>query len=230
MKTRNILFTGLVSVAALLSSCNDFQEINEDPNLVGEDKVKPQWFLNASIMGDQMNPEIAERIFILYWDRASRFNRGSGFTIGTDNNDYSTIYLSNDYAVGWLNQVTKAIQLGERMVANGEADTYPYYKNVIQMSRIWRAYLNSEVADGFGPIPALAAFSGVPAEYDSVEAIYQFILKEYGKLSLRWTPPWICPLWLTRMLSMREMLRNGRSTPTPCVCVWRCVSRLSILP
>lgn len=29
MKTRNILFTGLVSVAALLSSCNDFQEINE---------------------------------------------------------------------------------------------------------------------------------------------------------------------------------------------------------
>ena len=38
------------------------------------------------------------------------------------------------------------------MVANGEADTYPYYKNVIQMSRIWRAYLNSEVADGFGPI------------------------------------------------------------------------------
>ena len=178
MKTRNILFTGLVSVAALLSSCNDFQEINEDPNLVGEDKVKPQWFLNASIMGDQMNPEIAERIFILYWDRASRFNRGSGFTIGTDNNDYSTIYLSNDYAVGWLNQVTKAIQLGERMVANGEADTYPYYKNVIQMSRIWRAYLNSEVADGFGPIPALAAFSGVPAEYDSVEAIYQFILKE----------------------------------------------------
>ena len=178
MKTRNILFTGLVSVAALLSSCNDFQEINEDPNLVGEDKVKPQWFLNASIMGDQMNPEIAERIFILYWDRASRFNRGSGFTIGTDNNDYSTTYLSNDYAVGWLNQVTKAIQLGEQMVANGEADTYPYYKNVIQMSRIWRAYLNSEVADGFGPIPALAAFSGVPAEYDSVEAIYQFILKE----------------------------------------------------
>ena len=28
MKTRNILFTGLVSVAALLSSCNDFQEIS----------------------------------------------------------------------------------------------------------------------------------------------------------------------------------------------------------
>ena len=42
MKTRNILFTGLVSVAALLSSSIDFQESDEDPNLVGEDKVKPQ--------------------------------------------------------------------------------------------------------------------------------------------------------------------------------------------
>ena len=99
MKTRNILFTGLVSVAALLSSCNDFQEINEDPNLVGEDKVKPQWFLNASIMGDQMNPEIAERIFILYWDRASRFNRGSGFTIGTDTVSYTHLTLPTNSRV-----------------------------------------------------------------------------------------------------------------------------------
>ena len=104
-------------MAALFSSCNDFQEINEDPNQVDESKVKPEWFLNASIVGDQMNPEIAERMFILTWNRASRFNRGSGFTIGTDNNDYITRYLSNDYAVKWLNQATKAVQLGEKKVA-----------------------------------------------------------------------------------------------------------------
>ena len=78
MNTKNILLAGLFSVAALFSSCNDFQEINEDPNQVGEDKVKPEWFLNASIVGAQMNPEIAERIFIAEWNRAARFNRGSG--------------------------------------------------------------------------------------------------------------------------------------------------------
>lgn len=178
MKTKNIFLTGLFSVAALLVSCNDFQEINEDPNQVGEDKVKPEWFLNASIIGAQMNPEIAERIFIAEWNRASRFNRGSGFTIGTDNNDYITRYLSNDYAVGWLNKATKAIQLGETKVAAGDAELFPYYKNVIQIARIWRAYLNSEVSDGFGPIPALSAFTGAPAEYDSVEEIYGFILQE----------------------------------------------------
>ena len=178
MNTKNILLAGLFSLTALFSSCNDFTEINEDPNQVGESKVKPEWFLNGSIIGAQMNPEIAERIFIAEWNRAARFNRGSGFTIGTDNNDYITLYLSNSYAVGWLNKATKAIELGEKKVAEGEAEQYPYYKNVIQMARIWRAYLNAEVSDGFGPIPALSAFTGVPAEYDSVEAIYGFILSE----------------------------------------------------
>lgn len=178
MNKKNILLAALFSFPILLSSCSDFLEINEDPNQVGEDKVKPEWFLNGSVIGAQMNPEIAERIFIAEWNRASRFNRGSGFTIGTDNNDYITLYLSNSYAVSWLNKATKAIELGEEKIAAGEAEQFPYYKNVIQMARIWRAYLNSEVSDGFGPIPALSAFTGVPAEYDSVEAIYTFLLKE----------------------------------------------------
>ena len=50
MKTKIYFLPNLVSVAALLSSCNDFQEINEDESC-GRIKVKPQWFLNASIMG-----------------------------------------------------------------------------------------------------------------------------------------------------------------------------------
>lgn len=177
MKTKNRIVTGLFALASL-ASCSDFEEINENPNLVGEDKVKPEWFLNASVIGAQMNPEIAERVFVLTWNRASRFNRGSGFTIGTDNNDYLTLYLSNSYAVSWLNTATKAVELGERKVEEGEAEAFPYYKNVIEMARIWRAYLNSEVSDGFGPIPALSAFAGKEAPYDSVEAIYKFILSE----------------------------------------------------
>ena len=56
MNTKNKILAGLFSMAALFSSCNDFQEINEDPNQVDESKVKPEWFLNASIVGDQMNP------------------------------------------------------------------------------------------------------------------------------------------------------------------------------
>ena len=34
MNTKNKILAGLFSMAALFSSCNDFQEINEDPNQV----------------------------------------------------------------------------------------------------------------------------------------------------------------------------------------------------
>ena len=36
MNTKNKILAGLFSMAALFSSCNDFQEINEDPNQVDE--------------------------------------------------------------------------------------------------------------------------------------------------------------------------------------------------
>lgn len=42
MNTKNKILAGLFSMAALFSSCNDFQEINEDPNQVDESKVKPE--------------------------------------------------------------------------------------------------------------------------------------------------------------------------------------------
>ena len=38
--------------------------------------------------------------------------------------------------------------------------------------------MNSELSDNFGPIPALSAFTGVPGEYNKVEDIYTYILKE----------------------------------------------------
>lgn len=179
MKTKNILLGALFALGLSMTACGDFADINEDPNAVDESKVKPEWFLNSSVIGAQMNPEIAERIFILYWDRAGRFNRGGGFTLGADNNDYNTLYLGNSYAVKWLNNATKAIQLAQNKIDDGEGTTYPYYKNVLQMARIWRAYLNAEVTDNFGPIPAIDAYTGNPnISYDSEQAIYEYVLTE----------------------------------------------------
>ena len=118
-ENKKYTFTGLVSVAALLSSCNDFQEINEDPNLVGEeDKVKPQWFLNASIMGDQMNPEIAS-VSLSCTGPCFPVSIGKWFYDRYGYNDYSTIYLSNDYAVRLAESSDQSDPAGRRMVANG---------------------------------------------------------------------------------------------------------------
>lgn len=179
MKTKNILVGSLFALGLSLTACGDFTDMNEDPNAVDEAKTKPEWFLNGSMIGAHMNPNIAERLFILTWDRAGRFNRGSGFTIGYDNNDWSTEYLGSSYAVKWLNQATKAIQTAQTKIDEGEATSFPYYKNVLQMARIWRAYVNAEVTDNFGPIPAIDAYTGNPnPSYDSEQTIYEYILTE----------------------------------------------------
>ena len=127
MKTKNIIILGALAVASLttVTSCNDFEDINKDPNKADLEQVEPEWFLNGSIGDAQMNPEIAERIFILYWKRAARFDRGSGFAIGTDNDDYNRLYLtSNSYGVGWLNKANQAIEVGEEKIKVGHGITY----------------------------------------------------------------------------------------------------------
>lgn len=181
MKTKNIIILGALAVASLatITSCNDFEDINKDPNKADLEQVEPEWFLNGSIGDAQMNPEIAERIFILYWKRSARFDRGSGFAIGTDNDEYNRLYLTeNAYGVGWLNKANQAIKVAEDKIALDVNNLHPHYRNVPGMARIWRAYLNSELADNFGPIPALSAFTGVPGEYNAVEDIYKYILQE----------------------------------------------------
>jgi hypothetical protein len=181
MKTKNILLAGLFAVGGVMTACSDFTEINEDPNQVNEDKVQPQWLFNNSVIEAQMNPEIAERIFILKWNAAARFNRLSGFTIGSDNNDYNTLYLSTSYAIGWLNTATKAVQFAEKRINSGVA--YPYESNIMQMARIWRAYLMAEVTDCFGPIPSVAdSFDGDPTpSYSDEKSIYEYILTELAE-------------------------------------------------
>lgn len=80
---------------------------------------------------------------------AARFERRSGLATGTNYNDY-TDYFGVDYGVGWLNNVNMAVKLVQEKAANPE---YPYENNLLQMSRIWRAYVISELVDNFGPVP-----------------------------------------------------------------------------
>lgn len=176
MKTVNKFIIGLASVATLLTACSDFEETNKDSNAVSEDNVQVAHLLNKSIIGAQMNPEIAERIFVLTWKRAARFDRAGGFTIGVDNDGYNSLYFGTSYGVGWLNYVNSAINLAETRIEDGSAKSYE--NNVLQMARIWRAYLISELADCFGPIPTINNFDGNVAPYQSVEDIYKFILAE----------------------------------------------------
>lgn len=174
MKKNTIKIT-VFSLLALLSinSCDRFEDINKNPDAATSEQILPEYFLTSSILGAQMNPEVAERTFVIYWKTAGRQHYQTFIAGGNYDDGYTTNYWG--YISGWLNNANKAIQIANEKKLNGTASNYN--ENVIQISRIWRAYLMSELSDNFGPIPN-EAFQGVNPEFNSQKDVYYYILSE----------------------------------------------------
>lgn len=172
---------------AVFASCKDFQEINQDPNAVPEGQVRIEFLLNKSIYSAQQDPHIAERMFIGNWDRVAKFERSAGLAVMSVNDGWSNDYWSS-YGMQWVKYANLAVTIGESRLKEGIAS--PNLGNVVQMARIWRAYLFSELADNFGPIPRSKAFLGpnVEVTFDNLEQIYKFILEELADASAKIDP------------------------------------------
>ncbi len=172
IKMKKYIIPSLIACIAL-SGCNDFEEINVNPLSPNVNQVEPQYFLNNSILGAQQDPNIAERVFVLYWKTAARQHLSTGIAGATDNDSWSVEYWK--YISEWLNNANTAIEVANEKKASGNSQ--PYYDNLIQASRIWRAYLMSEFSDNFGPQPILA-FKGSNPSFNSEKDIYYYILDE----------------------------------------------------
>ncbi len=174
----NIIAT--LSVLLFWGSCSDFEEINQNPNAVSQEDIQAEYFFNGSMFEAQMNPHIAERVWIIYWDRVSGYEARGTLTTFLQSNDYNTDYYGGSYLNRWIKDATLAIEL-----AKGRVDdpSFPNANNMYQIARIWRAYLISEMVDNFGPIP-LSSYDGTPiTEMQSVEDVYAFILNELQEAS-----------------------------------------------
>lgn len=174
MKTRYKGMGLLITVLVMATSCKKFDEINTNPLAASADQVQVDYFINNSIIGTQMDPHIAERVFILYWKTAGHQQMGGGISSGGYNDGWSSDYYSS-YMSGWLNAANSAIQVGNDQVTKGTSKLYT--KNLIQVARIWRAYLMSELSDNFGPIP-INSFQGTNPEFASVKDVYYHLLDE----------------------------------------------------
>jgi len=164
----------LICAVLLIFSCSDFEEINENPLAATADQVEVEFFINNSIGGAQQNPHIAERVFVLYWKRASRTTTGGGINTGGTNDGWTHDYFQS-YISSWLRNITTGITVAEEKIASGNVKEYT--ENVLQIARIWRVYIMSEFTDNFGPIP-VDGFKGENPEYNSVEDVYAFMLAE----------------------------------------------------
>jgi hypothetical protein len=164
----------LICAMLLIFSCDDFEEINENPLAATADQVEVEFFINNSIGGAQQNPHIAERIFVLYWMDAAKTARIGTLTEGFTNDGWIRDYFQSYISV-WLRNITTAVTVAEEKIASGNVKEYT--ENVLQIARIWRVYIMSEMTDNFGPIP-VDGFKGENPEYNSVEDVYLFMLNE----------------------------------------------------
>lgn len=181
MKANIFKYIGLPLMAgAVLAGCSKFEEINENPYLVTEDKVKPEYAINNAIIGSQMDPHISERIFVLYWKTAGRQQFGGGISVGGYDDGWSSDYYGTGYLGGWLSSSHAAVVAAEKQIAAG---TYaPYTNNLKQIARILRAYFISEMSDNFGPVP-IDAWQGGNPEYVDVKTAYYYMLDELREAS-----------------------------------------------
>lgn len=180
-------YTSLIAAIATVGvGCSKFDDVNKDPFLVTEkDPIQVEYFINNSIVASQQDPHIAERVFVLYWKTAGRQQLGGGIYNGGFNNDWTTDYYSNSYMGGWLMAINNGIRVAENQIDAGTQK--PYTNNLLQVSRIWRAYLMSELTDNFGPIPLpSASFNGqINPSYSDVKTVYYFLLDELKDASTK---------------------------------------------
>jgi len=176
---RNISLLLLVTI--MLGGCSKFDEINTDPTAANEEQVRVEYFINQSIVKDQQNPGVSERAFILYWTAAGRFVTdadGGTFSHGSYNDQWSGAYYNNIASA--ITSINTAITLGSQKIEDGSAKDY--ISNMVQVARIWRAFLMSEMSDSFGPIP-IKASEGENPSYSSVKEVYHYLLEELKEAS-----------------------------------------------
>lgn len=178
MKTNKIYLGILVAMAAAVS-CSDFDDVNKNTFVVTNDKAKPYYALNKSIVADQQNPHEAERVFVISWAAAARQDGEDSYGIssGSRHPDYTDcLYNITRSAIFSANN---AMSLVDYSIENKVAfeEEVPFYKNIKEFARIWRVYLMSEFTDSFGPMP-VNGFNGVNPEFSSVQDVYHYMYAE----------------------------------------------------
>lgn len=177
MKNINKLIYSLGIGALLFTACSDFDEVNTDPTATTIDQARVEYAINKSISYAQMDPDVAERAFVLNWKTAARQHFTSGIAVGSYNDDWISAYYNK--SADWQKSAALAITLADDKIAKGGLTGHDavMIPNMKQVARIWRAYLMSEFVDNFGALPK-EAFQGVNPEFNSTQDIYYFLLDE----------------------------------------------------
>jgi len=166
----------LILAGLAVAGCKKITDINKNPTAASTDQVQVEYFIDNSIIHAQMNPGVSERAFVLYWVPGGRQMAdadGATFSIADYSDEWIGEYYDNQS--GALNMINSAIDVAKQQIEKGTSKEYT--NNLMQVARIWRAYLISEMSDNFGPMPTLA-FQGKNPDFNDVKTVYYYILDE----------------------------------------------------
>jgi len=165
-----------ITVILLFTACKKITDINTNPTAASAEQVQVEYFIDNSIVHAQMNPGVSERAFILYWAAAGHQVSdadGATFSWGGYSDEWIGEYYDNQS--GALNTINSAIDVASQQITAGTQKEYT--NNLMQVARIWRTYLLSEMSDNFGSMP-ISAFQGTNPEFKDVKSVYYYMLDE----------------------------------------------------
>lgn len=182
MKTNKLIMSAMMALTlgGVMTSCNDFDDINNSPLSTGGDKIKPYYSLLTSIKGAQMDPHIGERLFVIEWAAAARQDGEDGYNVSagkTSDGFYSDIFR---YQSNWMRDANTCIKLIQEPQGTWTAHETEFYPNLLSMARIWRVQMMAQFVDNFGPAP-LNGFQGVNPEFSSEKDAYYWMLDELAQ-------------------------------------------------
>jgi hypothetical protein len=175
---KHIIKKTTIFVVTLLvfAGCKKITDINVNPTAANADQVQVEYFIDNSIIHAQMNPGVSERAFVLYWVPGGRQIAdadGATFSVGDYSDEWIGEYYNNQSQA--LNMINSAIDVASQQTTAGTNKEYT--NNLMQVARIWRAYLISEMSDNFGPMPTVA-FQGKNPDFADVKSVYYYVLDE----------------------------------------------------
>ena len=110
----------MLAMAAMIPSCKKFDSLTVSPTAATSEQVQVEYLLTNSIVGAQMDPHIAERVFVLYWRNASHQQLGSTVAIGSDDDGWTSdsVYfkLGRSYYFGVTSEMGGMLESKARLL------------------------------------------------------------------------------------------------------------------
>lgn len=170
-----LLGVAAAAIAIAVPSCESFEKTNTNPNVIDDQSVQPMYLATPSIVRSTLNADMWQRVINLGVDTYAQYfcNDKYDTNLCVPNDEYSAGFWNNNWT--WIANLNQAIKVAELQDAN----------NVVQLCRIWRAWVYMRLTDYFGDVPYSQACNVEYSNpvYDPQKDIYYDMIKELSEAS-----------------------------------------------